>query len=118
MSILLVTAYAVNVAVAGSLSVILIAGSAGMDRVYGPDTPARRILACLYGAIAAASLVGLGAVFAKPALAFAIAQVLFPLQILYKLATFPVVRDLRNPVPWANLSISLLLGAALLTLTP
>lgn len=35
-------------------------------------------------------------------------QVLFPLQIFYKLSTLPAIGDCRNPVPWRNLTISAL----------
>jgi hypothetical protein len=39
--------------------------------------------------------------------------VLLPLQILYKLLTLFFVADVRNPVPWWNLVISLLHAASL-----
>jgi hypothetical protein len=80
-----------------------------LDEVFGPDTPARRILACLYLAIAAASVVAIASV----PLRLSIIWVLFPLQIGYKLLTLFFVADRRNPVPWCNLAISGLHAASL-----
>lgn len=80
-----------------------------LDVVFGPDTPSRRILSCLYVAIAAISAVAL--VF--PPLRMNIVVVLLPLQILYKLLTLFFVADSRNPVPWWNLAISALHAASL-----
>jgi hypothetical protein len=77
--------------------------------VFGPDTPSRRILACLYLAIAAVSAVALLVV----PLRMGIVVVLFPLQILYKTLTVFFVADLKNPVPWWNLVISALHAASL-----
>ncbi len=82
---------------------------AGMERVFGPDSPSRRILASVYLAIAAASVVAvIHAGVRRP-----IASVLLPLQICYKLLTLVFVTDRSNPVPWANLGISILHGATL-----
>jgi len=80
-----------------------------LDVVFGPDTPSRRILACLYLAIAAVSAVALLVV----PLRMGIVVVLFPLQILYKTLTVFFVADLKNPVPWWNLVISALHAASL-----
>jgi len=80
-----------------------------LDAVFGPDTPARRILACLYLAIAAVSAVALAVV----PLRMSIVVVLLPLQILYKMLTLFFVADRRNPVPWWNLVISALHAASL-----
>jgi len=80
-----------------------------LDEVFGPDTPARRILACLYWAIAAASLLAI----ASEKLRLPIITIRFPLQIFYKLLTLLLITDRRNPVPWANLAISLLHVASL-----
>jgi hypothetical protein len=103
----------VNVAVAGFMGVALNFGLKrmlpGMEVVFGPDSPARRILACVYLAIAAASVVALG--FAE--LRRPIAAILLPLQIGYKLLTLVFVTDRSNPVPWWNLAISVLHGGTL-----
>jgi hypothetical protein len=80
-----------------------------LDIVFGPDTPSRRILSCLYLAIAAISAVAL----VVTPLRMTIVVVLLPLQILYKLLTLFVVADSRNPVPWWNLVISVLHAASL-----
>ena len=80
-----------------------------LDVVFGPDTPARRVLSCLYLAIAAISAVAL----VVAPLRMNVVVVLLPLQILYKLLTLFFVADARNPVPWWNLVISVLHGASL-----
>ena len=80
-----------------------------LDVVFGPDTPSRRILACLYLAIAGASALALIVV----PLRMSIVVVLLPLQIAYKLLTMFFVADTKNPVPWWNLVISALHAASL-----
>ena len=80
-----------------------------LDVVFGPDTPSRRILSCLYLSIAAISAVAL----VVAPLRMSIVVVLLPIQILYKLLTLFFVADSRNPVPWWNLAISLLHAASL-----
>ena len=80
-----------------------------LDVVFGPDTPSRRILSCLYLAIAAISAVAL----VVAPLRINIVVVLLPLQILYKLLTPFFVADPKNPVPWWNLVISALHAASL-----
>lgn len=80
-----------------------------LDVVFGPDTPARRILACLYLALAGASAVALVMV----PLRMSIVVVLLPLQIFYKILTLFFVADRTNPVPWWNLAISALHAASL-----
>ena len=80
-----------------------------LDVVFGPDTPSRRILACLYLAIAVASAVALLVV----PLRMGIVVVLLPLQILYKTLTIFFVADWKNPVPWWNLVISALHATSL-----
>jgi hypothetical protein len=109
----IIVSLVVNVAVAGFFGVVLALGLSKIlphaDAVFGPDSPSRRILACLYLAIALVSLAGLSI----PQFRLPIVFVLFPLQIIYKLLTVVIVRDLRNPVPWCNLAISTLLGVSL-----
>jgi hypothetical protein len=106
----ILASFVVNVVVAGFMGAAIgFRLLPRMDRVFGADTAARQILACLYLAIAAASVVAL---FAPP-LRLPIAAVLFPLQIFYKLLTLYFVRDRWNPVPWSNLVISVLLTVSL-----
>jgi hypothetical protein len=104
--------HVVNIVVAGVIGLLILGGSPRMTRVYGEDSPARRILACLYLAIAAASAYAL----LDAERLIAIAVVLFPVQIVYKLLTLVVVRDRRNPVLWWNLAISVLHAVALGTI--
>lgn len=80
-----------------------------MDEVFGPDTTSRQILACLYIAIAVCSIVAL----VHPGVRLGIVAVLFPLQIFYKVLSAFLVKERLNPVPLANLAISVLHGASL-----
>ena len=101
---------------------VLVAGSMGLaigfrlqrilprlDEIFGPDTTSRQILACLYLAIAVSSMVAL----ADSSLRLRIIVVLFPLQIFYKILSAFFVTERRNPVPQANLAISILHGISL-----
>lgn len=114
---LVVAALLVNVAVTAVLPVVMLSPAYDVGAVYGPDGPARRILACLYGAICVLSLHALVSAFVLGDVAgmYAIARVLFPLQIVYKLATLPAV-GWASPVVKSNLAIVVLLAAALLAL--
>jgi hypothetical protein len=111
--LIMVASLVVNVLVAGFFGLVtgfnLNSILPKLDVVFGPDTPSRRILSCLYLAIAAISAVAL----AVAPLRMNIVVVLLPLQILYKLLTLFFVADVRNPVPWWNLVISLLHAASL-----
>ena len=111
--LIIVASLVVNVLVAGFFGLVtgfnLNSILPKLDVVFGPDTPSRRILSCLYLAIAAISAVAL----AVAPLRMNIVVVLLPLQILYKLLTLFFVADVRNPVPWWNLVISLLHAASL-----
>ena len=75
-----------------------------LDEVFGPDTTSRQILACLYLAIAVCSIVAL----ADSSIRLPIIVVLFPLQIFYKVLSAFLVTERSNPVPKANLAISML----------
>jgi hypothetical protein len=109
----IIASLVVNVVVAGFFGVVLAFGLTRIlphaDAVFGPDSPSRRILPCLYLAIAIVSVVAIVLRQYRMPIVF----VLFPLQIVYKVLTVVVVRDLRNPVPWCNLAISVLHGASL-----
>jgi hypothetical protein len=105
MTIILLSLF-VNVFVAGYMGTVigfsLNRALPRLEEVFGPDTPSRRILACLYLAIAAVSIVAI----AVGAFRLPIVRVLLPLQIFYKLLTLILVTDRKNPVPWTNLAIS------------
>ena len=115
---LLVASHLVNVAVAGVLPFLMLGGRATLDEVYGPDTPARRILAALYAAIALASLVAPVGHFAlgRGEILIRVALVLFPVQIAYKVMTAPIV-GWTHPVVISNLAIAALHAASLWRLT-
>ncbi len=101
----------VNIAVLVPVVGFLIANDTPAQRVYGPDTPARRILICFYGAILVTSaLLLLGAWMGRDVLAWA--QALLAVQVIYKVATLPAVGP-RNPVVIANLGIAALHAATL-----
>ena len=97
--------HAANVLILIAVCTALWRGDTGMDDAFGPDSPARRILACVYFAILLASLYALmRAGFGAPQIAVQIAMALFPPQIAYKLATaFAVGTD--NPVVVTNLAV-------------
>jgi hypothetical protein len=103
--------FLVNIAVLVPVLVGLVRGTKGMDGAFGPDTPSRRILACVYATILLASLAAL--VF--PDKAAEIAHTLFPLQILYKILTLPAL-GLRHPVARANAAIAVLHTVTMVTL--
>ena len=114
---LVLAALIVNVVVTAILPVVMLSPLRDVSPVYGPDGPARRILACLYGAICTVSLWALVSwpLLGSPATTMAVASVLFPLQIVYKLVTLPAV-GWQNPVVKANLAIVVLLAAALVSI--
>jgi hypothetical protein len=105
---LIITALVINVLVAGFWGVFLLTRRHAAVATFGPDSPARRILACLYLAIAGASMTAL--VF--PFTTTAVITTLFPLQIGYKLLTVLTLPSPRHPVAMSNLVITLLLAAA------
>lgn len=93
----------------------LIGQSAGMDAAFGPLTDARRILTCIYGAIAvvSAALLWLHAIDHDWAVPMTVA--LFAVQITYKLATGVGV-GVASPVVVTNLFVVAVQLAALATL--
>ena len=95
----------VNVLVAGMMGTLLFFDSnSQIIEVFGPETPARQILSCVYLSIASMSSVAL----ISKHKTIGIAVVLFPVQIVYKILTLFAVSDMLNPVPWSNLAISIL----------
>ncbi|KNG94288.1 hypothetical protein [Pseudaestuariivita atlantica] len=83
------------------------------DAVFGPDTPARRILFSMYAAIAgvSAGLLALAALQSMPALAPATIAIMC-LQIVYKSLTLPWL-GLSHPVAATNLAVTLFHALAL-----
>ena len=108
MAIILLS-HLINVVVAGLLPALMLsrAPTPAMDAVYGADAPARRILACVYGAIAAMSAYAFiaWAWLDQSSAPLVIGLVLFPLQIVYKLATLAAVGP-AHPVAQANAAIA------------
>lgn len=81
------------------------------DAAFGPDAPARRILACVYAAI-----LGLSAVLlAWPAGRAALLPGLLTVQVAYKLLTVPLL-GIGHPVAVANLGIAAVHAVTLATL--
>ena len=111
--VLLTLSHLVNVIVVTVIPALIARDVPAMTACYGVDSAARRILACLYATIAMASAVALiGQALGNTTLSIAIAGVLFPVQITYKLMTIPAV-GWRNPVVKSNLAIALLHTATL-----
>lgn len=99
---LLYAAFAINIFVAGVVGLQMLRGSEQMLTAFGGDSSAARILACLYLAIAAASVFAIsGPRFGWDTL-WTIAKVLLPIQIFYKVLSLVVVHDPTNPVLWFN----------------
>jgi hypothetical protein len=86
---------------------------ANMAEAFGADSPARRILACVYGAIGIVSLYALVQIaVGNFAIAATVGSTLFPLQIIYKVGTAAAVGP-RHPVVIANLGVVALHGSTL-----
>ncbi|MEL6451715.1 MAG: hypothetical protein AAFQ19_10680 [Pseudomonadota bacterium] len=101
---MLVAVLSLNLLILGPVIAGLLSGGAGMAVIFGPDTPARMILLCVYAAIAlvSAALIGLHAVGHGWAVPMTFA--LFAVQITYKLATVVAV-GVGNPVVVTNLVV-------------
>jgi hypothetical protein len=104
--------HVINVLVAGSMAFLLFIDASNITTVYGEATHARSILTSVYFAIAATSLFAL--IF--PLHSIAIAKVLFPLQILYKLSTLVTVGSFSHPVVLSNILISVFHALSLLVI--
>ena len=110
---LIALCFAVNMAVTFSVAWAIRRDSVPVSEAFGPDSPARRILACIYVTIGLVSLYGfLQLGYGRTEVALSVALTLFPLQIIYKLLTAFAV-GLGNSVVLANLAISGLLVTAL-----
>ena len=102
----------INILIAGFFGVCLALNlNHRIIEVYGIDSTSRQILSCLYLTIALFSSWGL---LVSTSTIF-IVKVLFPFQICYKLLTFVIVRDKRNPIVVSNIIISVFLIIALQT---
>ena len=118
---LAVASHLVNVVVLVMVLRGLWAEAPAMGAAYGPDTPARRILACVYGAIllgSAAALAGAAVTRLDGGAAATFAWFslsLFAVQIVYKLATALAVGP-GNPVVIANLAIAAFHAASVVAL--
>lgn len=96
--------YIINILVAGTMGTLLFFNlGSRITNVFGENTAARQILSCLYLSIAMLSTVAM----VDQRYFMGIAAVLFPMQIIYKLMTLIAVKDKKNPVPYANLAISI-----------
>ena len=112
---MLIAGLVLNILVLVPVLVWILNGGSNVERAFGPATPARGILGCVYGAILAASGGLLALHSMSDAWALPMTVALFGLQIMYKLATVAVVGP-RNPVVLSNLLIALFLIASLANL--
>ncbi|MEW9918307.1 hypothetical protein AB2B41_01720 [Marimonas sp. MJW-29] len=113
---MLVLSLVANVLVTFAVTLVIWQNRFSVDNVYGPDMPARRILACVYLAIGAVSLYALLQLGAgQENITRGVALTLLPLQIVYKLMT-AVALPVMHPVVLANLGIAALHAVTLLTL--
>lgn len=111
---LFILSFVINVLITFTVGAGILRNHPGMGEVYGADTPARRILACVYLSIGLVSLYALMMALAGQGdIARAVGLTLFPLQIIYKLMTAVAVR-ITHPVVIANLCVVALLGLTLL----
>jgi hypothetical protein len=100
----------VNIVVAGFWGIVLFRNVyPELTRPFGLDTPARRILACVYTAIAVVSVVAV----VYESVLIPVVTVLFPVQIGYKLLTVLAVQDIKNPIVISNVLIAVLHGISL-----
>ncbi|MEL6921918.1 MAG: hypothetical protein AAFO77_13030 [Pseudomonadota bacterium] len=110
---LIIMSHIVNIVVVTIIPYLIFTNAPSMAEAYGPDTPARRILACIYATIALTSAVTLLMLaMGRVQAVLAVSAALFAIQITYKLATWPAV-GLGHPVVNANLMISALHAASL-----
>ena len=107
-----IVSHVVNILVAGFLGVVLfgnISSKMGvlgqrLEVIYGGETNARKILSCMYLAIAILSVLSLSI----NNFLLLVSVPLFGMQIIYKVLTLFSVGTIRHPVVFANLVISVL----------
>ena len=113
---MLVLSLIANILITFAVTVAIWRASPNIDQVFGPDGPARRILACVYLSIGLVSLFALGSLmvghFGTGQL---VAMTLLPLQIIYKLMTAVAV-GINHPVVLTNLAVVILHSVTLITL--
>lgn len=110
---MLIAALILNVAILAPVIWSLGIGSPGMDAAFGADTHARRILTCVYGAIALASAALIALLSVAHPWAIPMTLALFGVQISYKLATVWLV-GLGNPVVVTNVVVIVVQTLAIL----
>lgn len=102
-----------NVAIAGPLSWMILRDRPAICTFYGPDSPSRRLLGCLYATVALLSLLG---IYAWPTghdeTAMAVLLGLLPLQVISQVMG-ALVLPWRNPVVPAQLGLAALHGITL-----
>lgn len=104
-----------NVLVLIPVLVVLATNGQAAEYAWGPDTPARRILAAIYTAILLASVFLIAGQFLDYDI-LAWSQALLAVQIIYKLLTVPFI-GLRNPVVLSNTGIAIVHAATLVMTT-
>lgn len=109
---MLVAALVLNLVILVPVLWGLITEAVGMDAAFGPDGVARRILTCIYGAIALASAALIALHGAAHPWAVPMTLALFGVQMIYKLGTAWVV-GLRNPVVITNVVVIVVQIAAI-----
>ena len=109
---MLIAVLALNLVILVPLVAAMLAGTSAMEATFGPVTDARRILTCIYAAIAvvSAGLIWIHTTGRSWAVPMTVA--LFAVQITYKLATAPIV-GLNSPVVITNLIVVAVQIAAL-----
>ncbi|QUJ75845.1 hypothetical protein KDD17_12985 [Sulfitobacter albidus] len=113
---MVIVSHALNVLILIAVVPALWRDAPGTAEAFGPDTPARRILMCVYLAILLTSVVALIlAGMGHYGMALTIGLVLFPMQILYKTATAFAV-GIDNPVVITNLVVVVVHSITLATL--
>lgn len=115
---MLVVSLVLNVLVLVPVVTGLVRDAAWTRSAFGAATPARGILTAVYTAILLGSLVALVVELTGRAGATVPALALLSLQVVYKVLSPLLVRDLRNPVVRSNLAIAALHAVTLVTTAP
>ncbi|MEO0637306.1 MAG: hypothetical protein AAFY73_11720 [Pseudomonadota bacterium] len=111
---LIVATHIINVLVLTAVLAGLMRAAPNMELAYGPDTPARRILGSIYGAIwlGSASALAVLTVSGISQRWLIFSASLFAVQLIYKLATIATV-GLGNRVVVANALICIPLALSI-----